>query len=403
MPDTKFELSLTDPDKLREQLRGLMGDTIATVMREQLADSIRELGLDKIDRRHLVFPEANGRAGVLSVNDLQDRTPWSELPGEVRGRRRRMMEAWFRRALFDVPLGQSLGDGLEEPLVRALSTTDGEGGYLIPPGFIAEVTRDIPKLSQVFPYVRRIPVVSNTGEMPKVSTNASVSWGSDNTDIDEGDPAFDTTTYAINRLNAFVMLSREVASDSNPDIVAVVTELFQEALASEIDRVIAVGSGNGQPLGLYSASGITNVTVTTLDYDSLVNLKESVDQRYHADPSFRWVFNQNVKAALMKVVDERGLPIWQAPTARDPGLILGLPYSIEHHCPNNFVFVGALRNYIWFDRQTFAVERTTEGGTAFRKHQLHIKFYGRFDGKYVAGPTNPAARSRVVEGVQSLT
>jgi HK97 family phage major capsid protein len=249
--------------------------------------------------------------------------------------------------------------------------------------------------------------------MPAVGTNASVTWGdtegSAMTD-NSSSVTFGQNTYTVKRMNAMVKLSREIVSDANPDIVTTVVELFQEAIARENDKVIAIGSGTGRPTGLYSASGITNVSITSLTYANIVKLKHSVDIRYHSSPSFRWTMNQNVLAALMQVVDGNGLPIFVdggvpinggALTGR-VSTILGVPYSIEASLPNNYLGIGDLRYYCWFDRQQLAVESTMEGGDSFAAHQMWIKFTQRCDGKPILPVTKPMARTRVLAGVTSL-
>jgi HK97 family phage major capsid protein len=398
-------LAATDPAALQESLRAIVGDVIAAQMREHMTKLYAEAGIDKVDRSYLHFPEAKR---TYSGQDLTDRRGW-EIP-EIRQHRLHLLGGWFRTALFSQggisasALNLNVGSELSEGMVRALSTTDTEGGYLIPPGFIPEITRDIPKLSMLYKYVRNIPVPGNTGVMPKVGTNARVFWGTEGQNIQQGDPAFGQTRYSVNRMNALVMLSREIAQDSNPDIVTTVVELFQEAIIRERDKVIAIGSGDGQPEGLYSATGIIDrtSTITSISYTNLVKLKESVDQRYQGLPTFRWWFNQNVKAAVMNVLDQRGLPIFQSATMTEPGLLLGVPYSVEHSFPDNYIGIGALQYYIWFDRRTMGVERTTEGGDAFINHQMWIKFFERVDGKVALPPTVPMAHSKGLVGVVDL-
>ena len=403
--EQKVELDLTDPAKLRDSVRSLVGEAVAEALAQKMSEGMKSAGVDTVDRRFLRFPEAE-RAVVKGVEmrDLMDRTPWNEIPGVERSKRRAALDVFFRNVLFHVPVGEQLGEDADRSVIRALSTTDAAGGYLIPPGFIPEVTRDIAKLSQLYQYVRRIPVSNDAGSMPKVGTNADVSWGSENVAFTDNSGNFFTeTTYAIKRMNGLVKLSREIANDSNPDIVGVVLSLFQEAIARECDKVIAIGSGSGRPTGLYSASGITNVSVTTLSYDNLVKIKESVDQRYHNNPNFRWHFNQNVKAAVMLIKDEYGLPIFQLASEKQPATILGVPFSIEASFPNSYVGIGDLSYYVWFDRQSLAVESTDVGGEAFEKHQVFIKMHLRADGKPVVPVTSPFARARAITGVTSLT
>lgn len=404
MSDAKDEnLNLTNPDELRKAMRAVIGEELANQVRDLYKQQLQDAGVGKIERKFLIFPEAQNR-GLNAENgaDFTDRFGWDD--PAIRARRLPMLREWFAAACFGrTPKNEAVRDAIVQ--CRALSEgTDSAGGYMVPPGFIPELVRDVPKLTQLYQYVRKTPVGTNAGEIPTVSTNATVYWGSENTAIDQGDPVFGTGTFSVKRLNGLVKLSREVTEDATPDIVASVIELFQEAIAKERDRVIAIGTGSGQPTGLYSASGITDVSgITSLTYANLVKVHESVDHRYFSSPSCRWVMNQNVKAAVMQIVDSYGQPIFQ--TNVQNGYVpqmLGHPVSIEEGCPNNFIFFGDLSYYRWFDRGVMGVERSMEGD-AFTAHQIWIKFFERVDGKPVLPKTVPMARSRLLTGVTALT
>lgn len=340
----------------------------------------------KADRRFLRFPElgAAGNDGASQASDAETR---------------RTVVRDFMRAILQAPSGLAAQRAKLEVNQRVLSTSGSAGGYLIPPGFVPELVVDAPKDSALYQFVRKIPVSQNTGTMPRATTNASVSWGSENTDIEQGDPAFGETSYSLHRLNSLVKLSKEAADDSDPNLVDAVAEMLQQAIIAERDRVIAIGDGTTRPLGIYSASGITNVSVTSLTYANLVELKNSVDPRYWSDPSFRWVFNPTVFGAILKVVDTTGQPIFRESAIRgEPPTILGVPFSLSSASPNNFIFVGALRYYVWFHRGELAMEKTDQGD-AFTKHQVWLRIVERVDGRPVLPVDSVMARTRVLAGI----
>lgn len=381
----------TDGEGIRQAIAAAFGELdLARQIGDMVDQKLKTLGLDRVDRRYLAHPETisdhgeNGRTAL--AEQIFART------GVVASPLHRAMDEWFRFVLFGrmptIP-----------EVTRALSEgTDSEGGYVVPPGFIAEIVADAPKISALYQWARRIPVRTMAGEIPTVATNASVSWGSENTAMGEGDPAFGQGTWTINRMNALVKQSRELANDSNPNIVEFVTGLFREKIVEERDRVVAVGTGSGQPMGLYSATGITDLdTITSLDYSALVDIHEGVDQRYFSAPNCRWQFNQNVKAEIMKIYDSQGQPLIQLdPTMGFRPMLFGHSISIENSLPDNYVGFGDLRFYLVFDRETLGVERSTEAGTAFATHQLWIKFWERWDGKPILPPTVPLVRARNV-------
>ncbi len=315
----------TDPGAIRDAIALALGDMdLARQIGDMVDAKFKALGMDRVDRRFLAHPETmtdNGQQGQRTAlaEQIWARTGTPETPLT------RAMNEWFRFVLFGRMPGVA-------EVTRALSEgTDSEGGYVVPPGFIAEIIGDAAKISALFQWVRRIPVRTMSGEIPTVTQNATVSWGSENTAMDEGDPAFGQGLWVIKRMNALVKISRELANDSNPNIVEFVTGLFREKIVEERDRVVAVGNGSGEPMGLYSASGITDKdSITSLDYSALVDIHESVDQRYFAAPNCRWQFNQNVKADIMKIYDNDGRPLIQLdPTEGFRPRLFGHPIGIR--------------------------------------------------------------------------
>jgi HK97 family phage major capsid protein len=337
------------------------------------------------DRRALCFPDIAAKSQGGQQKRLND-----------------FYGKWLR-AITSAPQGMAhLAAGNDEVLKRVLSTTSPSGGgYLVPPGFVPELVADPAAADDLYQAVRKFTNLSEpTGTMPTVATNATTSWGSEGVAIDPGEPSFDEIEYSVRRHNTFATLSREFVNDAKPNSVEIVRELFAEAIMRERNRVIAVGTGSGQPLGLYAASGITEAAITTLTYSTIVELYHRIDQRYHRRPATRWVCNQDVQSALMKIIDLNGRPIFvnDVTTGWRP-MMLGVPVIVENACPDSFLFIGDLSYYAWFALGSLIIEMSTEAGDAFEKHQLKIKLVERVDGKPALPPTVPMARTRTLQGI----
>ncbi len=137
-----------------------------------------------------------------------------------------------------------------------------------------------------------------------------------------------------------------------------------------------------------------------LTYATLVSLKEAVDIRLHSDPSFCFFGNQRVRAKLHGIVDSNGRPIFlnDASTAFKDQLF-GYPYRTCRFFPNTFIGCGALRHYLWFDRQQMSVATSKEAGDAFTTDSMLVRLTERADGKVPELAADPFARSTSVTGV----
>lgn len=276
-----------------------------------------------------------------------------------------------------------LGARLSDTQQKALSEgTASAGGYLVPDDYRSVLIARLPELSELYPHVRVIPVDTDAGNMPSLSTDVTITWGrAENSDITETDPAFGQVSWSIVNMSALTYLSRELVSDSNPGIISVITELFTDAIAAERDLKIALGTNSSQPEGILSATGISAVSGCSgaLTYNKLVALKFALARKYHKGA--RWVMNEATLGWVHKISDDNGMPILHdALISDDVPRILGLPFSTQSSIDDGAVVIGDLSRYFWFDRQKMEIETTTSGGDTFQKHQVGIKVVERVDG-----------------------
>ena len=350
-----------DLDKLAVEISARMGGQLGSLVGDLVQEKLSDLGVTHVDRKHGMFP------GIPGASDE------AAGPAPTKGERAR---AFLRAAILHA-------DPSDEIVRKALSEgTDSAGGYLVPAEYRAELIRRLPELSELFPYVRKVPVITDAGEFPKLDSDVTIAWGrAENAALTETDPAFTHLAWTVRNMSAITYLSRELVSDANPNIVETITTLFSEAVAAERDKMIAIGNGSNQPEGIYSASGLTSVAVGgSLTYAKLVELKFALKRKCHRNA--RWMLNSTNLQRITSITDDNGLPIFRdALVAGETPRILGRPYSIQDDLPNAFIFFGDLSQYLWFDREQMVVESTTTGGNTFKQHQVAVKMVERCDGK----------------------
>ena len=350
-----------DLDKLAGELSARMGDQVGPMVGDLVQEKLHDMGLDRVDRKHGLFP------GVAGADELG--------PSLTKAQR---AKAFLRSAILHTEPG-------DEIVRKALSEgTDSAGGYLVPSEYRAELIRRVPELSELFPHIRRIPVISDSGQYPKLSTDVSITWGrAENAALTETDPVFGNLSWTVRNMSAITYLSRELVSDANPNIVDTITALFSEAVGAERDKMIAIGGGSGstQPEGIYSAAGLSSVAVGgSLTYAKLVELKFTLARKYHR--CARWVLNSTNLQRITSITDDNGQPIFRdALVAGETPRVLGKEYAIQDDLPDSAIFFGDLSQYFWFDREAMVIESTTTGGDMFKKHQVAVKVVERCDGK----------------------
>lgn len=337
-------------DKLGPQLGGMVAEAVEA--------KVKHLGLDRVDRKAGLFP------GVPDA-------------GEEQPDRRKRMENFLRAALFG-PSGAAEAKALSQG-------TPSEGGYLVPDDFRAEVVMRSNDLSLLYPRAFRFRTSLASVKAPSLATDVEVSWDEgENEDFDATAPVFGQKSFTVHRMNAITYSSRELLADAAVNLADLMAQLFAEAVSRERDRVICVGDGTDQPEGVFEA-GIAEVeTIGTLTYAKLLELDESIAEQYRTDPTLVWISSQAVRRAVRGLTDGEGRPLLERPLERGaPMTLFDHPYLVSRHAPAGKLALGVMRKYWIADREELGFESTTTGGDTFRKHQVALKIWERWDGKLV--------------------
>jgi len=139
-----------------------------------------------------------------------------------------------------------------------------------------------------------------------------------------------------------------------------VESLVQARLAYKFgitqEKGFLLGTGAGQPLGLFTASaqGIstgrdvsTDNTATTITMDGLLNAKYSLKGQYQK--TAEWLYHRDAVKMIAKLKDGEGQYLWQ-PSKRDgePDMLLGRPLNMSEYVPNTFttgLYVGMFGDF----------------------------------------------------------
>ena len=350
---------MTDPDAVASAVMGALGPRLSGLVAEAVDGKVKELGLDRVDRSRVVFP------GVEP-----EREPDA----------RRRAAAFFRAAIFG-PRSELETKALSEGTTTA-------GGFLVPDEFRDQVILRTNELSLLYPRCFRIKTSRDAVKVPNLATDVEVSWDeAENADFDESDPVFGQTSFSIHRMNAITYSSRELLADSAVNLVDLLTQLFAEATSRERDKMIVLGDGSDQPEGVFSASGVTNVdsAVGSISYADLVRMDETVLEQYRVDPSLAWITNQTVRRYIRTIKDSSGQPVLMRDplNQKAPATLMGHPLLINPNVPSGMIALGCLSKYWIMDREELGFESTTQGGDTFKKHQVGLKLWERWDGKLV--------------------
>lgn len=156
-------------------------------------------------------------------------------------------------------------DGLE---ARALSRTDGAGGYFVPPAYLIDMYADLPRAGR--PFARQVAEHdllpgTDTVKLPRVVTGTSVtSQTADNQLVSETDLTDAEVTSSIYTIAGQQGVALQLIDQSPIGFDEVVWADLMAEYDVEVDRQLTNGPGTGNKhTGVLNLAGINAVTYTS--------------------------------------------------------------------------------------------------------------------------------------------
>lgn len=266
--------------------------------------------------------------------------------------------------------------------------TPSTGGYLVP----VEFDRTLVKALARENVIRSLAKVITTAAPHRINvalTDVSADWVAESGVFTPSTPTFNQLSLDAFTLRAAALVSEELLQDSMFDLEDYLINNFAMAFAAKEEQAFCVGTGEGQPTGIFTAKGgdvgVTTAGATDIKADELIDLTYSLKDGYKRNAVF--VLNSATLAGIRKLKDGNGVYMWQPSLqAGEPDRLFGFPVYISQYAPtvaaNAYtVAFGDFQNYWIADRS---------GRTIRRANELHIAnlqtgFYAfqRVDGKTV--------------------
>lgn len=201
--------------------------------------------------------------------------------------------------------------------------------------------------------------------------NPTMNWGvADGTTI----PVFDTASFVtafdtvIHPLTGSIELGLDFEADSPVALGDVILDRYGERFREVMDNVIAVGSGVGQPEGVFNATGVTLVgtdngtggPATVSDYEALLF---GVKKQFRSAAGQRGIFI-GTETSYQRV---RGIQVGTSDQRRVFGMdhesytLLNHPYKINESISNSQVGFFCMDRYRMYRRAGLGVRVVTEG------------------------------------------
>ena len=192
--------------------------------------------------------------------------------------------------------------------------TDGEGGYLVPDDFYNQIIakRD----EQAIARSAGATVIQTSLDVVNVPTEDTSQTKfvitAEEASVDEEEPTFGQVALTVYKFTKLVKMSEELAADQAANLDAFLLESFARQMAATENYYHLVGSGSGQPQGVFvgGTAGLTLDSTSTIGAAEVPELAGKLGAPY-ADGAV-WV----MRNATLSVIRGLGTATfrWYAPT-----------------------------------------------------------------------------------------
>ncbi len=277
----------------------------------------------------------------------------------------------------------------KRPVHNVLSEgVQADGGYLVPEEFERQIVTGLDE-ANVVRGLAKVITTSAERKIPVAATHSAAQWTAENGAYTESDPTFEQKTIDAYKLTDLVKVSIELLQDSMFDLESYIAAEFARAFGIAEEQAFCVGTGSGQPTGIFTANGgtvgVTAAAANAITADEIISLVYALKSPYRRNAKF--LMNDATVSMIRKLKDNNGAYLWQPSIqAGEPDRLLGYELFTSPYVPA--VAAGALtaafgdfKNYWIADRSGRTVQRLNELYSA--NGQVGFVATERVDGKVI--------------------
>jgi HK97 family phage major capsid protein len=249
---------------------------------------------------------------------------------------------------------------------------------LVPQGFydqIQEILRFTGPAFQPGLYTILNTAMGNDIKVPRQTAFSSATATNEGAQFAVNNPEGESFTLKAQKVGVLLRTSSEIITDSGIDLVSYIARQAGEAVGYKVNDLLAVGTGNDEPNGIFTASGsgITGGTATgVFDADDLIDLLHSVDSAVAARPATALQMNRATLGAVRKLKDGDGRYLFEYGAAGEPRIlgerIVENPFAPAVGAGEKSVIYGDMSSY--HVRQVGGIEVARSDDFAFDTDEI---------------------------------
>ena len=241
--------------------------------------------------------------------------PYAQNGGAVTPRATAEYREDFGRALRGKPL---LHNVMSEGV-------DADGGFLVPEEFERQMVAGLEE-TNIIRTLAKVISTSAERKIPVAATHSAAQWTPENAAYTESNPTFAQKTIDAFKLTDLAKVSIELLQDSVFDLEGYISNEFSRAFGVAEEEAFCVGTGTGQPSGIFTENGgtvgVTAGSASAITVDNLIDLIYALKSPYRRNAVF--LMRDITVSGLRKLKDSNGAYLWQPSVqAGEPDRLLG--------------------------------------------------------------------------------
>jgi HK97 family phage major capsid protein len=195
-------------------------------------------------------------------------------------------------------------------------------------------------------------------QVPRQTGTSGAQWLAEIGTAANNDASFDQITLTASRISAVSIISKQLVAQAQPDIERFLISELNQAIATELDRVVVNGTGVApEPAGIlalpvnpagtyaYNARSPSISFGGAASWASVLEFEATLDggaQVHNTDGSYRWAAAPDVRQKWMATPKISGYPafLWEQPDDDDDGRIAGRKACSSSQLPAGSIIFG---------------------------------------------------------------
>lgn len=237
---------------------------------------------------------------------------------------------------------------------------DADGGYLVPDEYDHRLV-DVLTEENIMRKLGHKITTSGEHKINIAATKPAAAWIEEGGALSFGDATFDQILLDAHKLHVAIKVTEELLYDNAFNLESYIIDMFGKALANAEEDAFLNGSGVGQPLGLFAATGGGTAAISTasITSDDVIKLVYALKRPYRKNAKF--IMNDQTIASIRQLKDNNGAYMWQPSLiAGEPDKLLGYDVYTSPFCPTGKIAFGDYSYYNIGDRGTRSFKQLTE-------------------------------------------